>query len=255
MPGSALGSAEPPPHTPSGAQGRARRLPLPGASLSLGLALSSERPSAQADPARSLAAYLTRPRPPGRPAGSGKPPGGEAWRRWSQRSRDRPASGSLSAHTPRAPLWARCDLRHAHHVIRAARSADAAARARGPGRRRGLRASQRRASPAGRPASAPAAGLLRPAPRAPLPPPLRRPPELPSLSEGAAPGCFVDAPGAFSSPPRSPGTGTSSCGAPRPPSRKDPSGGGGRCRDPAPLPRKYGFPALAQRDSLRKAPI
>lgn len=98
-------------------------------------------------------------------------------------------------------------------------------------------------------------GRRPPTPRAPLPPPLRRPPELPSLSEGAAPGCFVDAPGAFSSPPRSPGTGTSSCGAPRPPSRKDPPGGGGRCRDPAPLPRKYGFPALAQRDSLRKAPI
>lgn len=51
---------------------------FPGLPLSLGLALSSERPSAQADPARSLAAYLTRPRPPGRPAGSGKPPGGEA---------------------------------------------------------------------------------------------------------------------------------------------------------------------------------
>lgn len=50
------------------------------------------------------AAYLARPRPPGRPAGSGKPPGGEARRRWSQRSRDPPASGSLSAHTRRAPL-------------------------------------------------------------------------------------------------------------------------------------------------------
>lgn len=102
----------------------------PSRSISL---LFSERPSTQADPAQTPAAYLTRPRPPGRPAGSGKPPGGEAWRRWSRRSRDRPASGSLSAHTPRAPLWARRDLRHAHHVTRAARSADAAARARGWG--------------------------------------------------------------------------------------------------------------------------
>lgn len=47
----------------------------PSRSVSL---LFSERPSTQADPAQSQAAYLTRPRPPGRPAGSGKPPGGEA---------------------------------------------------------------------------------------------------------------------------------------------------------------------------------
>ena len=47
----------------------------PSRSVSL---LFSERPSTQADPAQSRAAYLTRPRPPGRPADSGKPPGGEA---------------------------------------------------------------------------------------------------------------------------------------------------------------------------------
>ena len=46
--------------------------------VSLGLAAFLERPSTQADPAQSRAAYLTRPRPPGRPVGSGKPPGGEA---------------------------------------------------------------------------------------------------------------------------------------------------------------------------------
>lgn len=104
-------------------------------------------------------------------ADSGKPPGGEAWRCWSRRSRDRPASGSLSAQTPRAPTGAPWPSTRAPRDTRAALSWCGRARTRLGRRRRWRRRRGLRASPPG--PSAAASPPARPGPR-PRPPASRR---------------------------------------------------------------------------------